>query len=351
MRARAVAAALLLAVGQAGCSTLGYYWQSARGHLTMLQDARPVQDWLDDPKTPPALRDQLLRSQRLRDFAVQQLHLPDNASYRRYADVGRDAVVWNVVAAPALSLRLKTWCYPLLGCVGYRGYFAEAQAKSMAEQLKAEGYEVSVYGVPAYSTLGKLPGRWFADPLLSTFIGWSEPEVARMIFHELAHQVAYAEDDTVFNESFATAVERLGTDRWLQSNASDEVRTRWAVTEGRRQQFRALVADYRARFDALYRSDQSIDAKRAGKVRLIAELRGAYERLKTGQWQGWAGYDGWFARLNNATLAVQAAYDGKVPEFERWFRRCNDDFVCLYREAQRMAALSKVERDVSLAGP
>lgn len=347
---RGLLLALGLALSQTGCSTLAYYWQSATGHLALLQAARPVQDWLDDPATPPALRERLQRSQRLRNFAVHTLELPDNPSYRRYADLGREAVVWNVVAAPELSLQLKTWCYPLLGCVGYRGYFKEADARSMAAQLQAEGYEVSVYGVPAYSTLGKLPGPWFADPLLNTFISWPEADLSRMIFHELAHQVAYAEDDTAFNESFATAVERLGSAQWLQQYATPEEQARAARADHRRLQFRRLVADYRDRFITLYRSTQADADKRAAKARLLAELRAAHARLKD-EWHGWTGYDDWFARLNNATLAVQAAYDGRVPDFERAFHRCRDDYACFYREARRMAALPRVEREAVLAQP
>lgn len=343
-------AALLLVLAQAGCSTLGYYWQSASGHLRLLQAARPVQDWIDDPATPAALRERLVRSREIRDFAVQSLHLPDNASYRRYADIGRDAVVWNVVATPELSLQLETWCYPLLGCVGYRGYFDKAEAEALATQLRGQGREVHVYGVPAYSTLGKLPGRWFADPLLSTFIRWSDPEVARMVFHELAHQVAYAADDTVFNESFATAVERLGTAQWLRTHADAAERERVERAEARRRQFRALVADYRARFVALYASDRSDDDKRAGKARLYDALRAEHAALVAQDGPGWRGYGNWFANVNNAVLAVQAAYDGRVADFERLFHRCDDDYVCLYREAQRLAALPKAERDAAL-GP
>jgi predicted aminopeptidase len=341
---------LALAAAQSGCGHLGYYWQSASGHLALLRAARPVQEWLDDPQTPAALRSRLQSAQRLRNFAVHTLHLPDNASYRRYADLGRAAVVWNVVAAPELSLQLKTWCFPVLGCVGYRGYFREAEAQALAEQLRGEGWEVSVYGVPAYSTLGKLPGAWMADPLLSTFIAWPEVELGRLMFHELAHQVAYANDDTSFNESFATAVERLGAQQWLRTQADEAVRARNAQGEQRRAAFRALVSGYRAQLEALYRSEASVADKRAGKARLLAQMRADYAQLKV-SWQGWAGYDDWFARANNATLAVQSAYDSRVEDFERWFRRCEENYVCFYREARRLAALPAAQRQAALAAP
>ena len=204
-----------------GCANLGYYWQSASGHMRMLQAAKPVQEWLSDTQAPQRLKDKLALSQRLRAFATNELKLPSNPSYTRYADLHRSAVIWNVVAAPPFSLKLKPWCFPITGCVGYRGYFVEADAKAEAALLRKEGYEAATYPVPAYSTLGWM--NWAGgDPLLNTFIGYPEGELARMIFHELAHQVAYARDDTMFNESFATAVERLGVQRWLATRASAE---------------------------------------------------------------------------------------------------------------------------------
>ncbi len=204
---------LLLAAGAlcltSGCSTLGYYAQAANGHLALIESAHAVRTVIADPATPVPLRERLQLSQRMRDFAVTELRLPDNDSYRRYADLHRNAAVWNVVAAPALSLTLKTWCFPVMGCVGYRGYFDRQGADALAARLRAEGWEVDVYGVPAYSTLGW--SNWLGgDPLLNTFIRWPEGDLARLIFHELAHQVAYAADDTTFNESFAVAVARIG---------------------------------------------------------------------------------------------------------------------------------------------
>jgi predicted aminopeptidase len=210
--------------------------------MQMLNAARPVDDWLGDAQASEQLKSRLALSQRIRSFAVSELKLPDNPSYRRYADLRRSAVVWNVVAAPEFSLTLKTWCFPVTGCVGYRGYFNEAEARAEADRLKAQGLETSVYGVPAYSTLGWM--NWAGgDPLLNTFIGYPEGELARLIFHELAHQVVYAKDDTMFNESFATAVERLGSQRWLDSEAAhgNGKRQDYVQFDGRRRQFRALA--------------------------------------------------------------------------------------------------------------
>ncbi len=332
-----------------GCSAIGYYAQAIDGHLTMLRAARPVPELLADGTSDAALKERLALSQRMRDFAVAELKLPDNASYRRFADLKRGAAVWNVVAAPELSLQLKTWCYPVMGCAGYRGYFERGAADSYAAALREEHYEVSVYGVPAYSTLGRLPGDWMADPLLNTFIHWPEGELARLIFHELSHQIAYAADDTEFNESFATAVERIGGARWLASHASDKAREEYAVFDGRRQDFRAFTMGWRERLDALYRSGASDEAKRTRKAELVAQMRSEYETMKRERWSGFSGYDGWFARANNAAFGVLAAYNALVPGFERLFERSGRDFERFYAEVKRLAALPKTERRAALA--
>ena len=330
-----------------GCSTLGYYAQSVGGHLDLVQRARPIGEVAADAATPAALRQRLALAQRMRDFAVSELSLPDNRSYRRYSDLGRSAAVWNVVAAPELSLALETWCFPVVGCVGYRGYYARAAAEAEAESLRVRGLEVSVYGVPAYSTLGKLD--WLGgDPLLNTFVHWPEGELARLIFHELTHQVAYAADDTTFNESFATAVERIGSARWLGQHASDEARTQYAALDARRNDFRELTGRYRERLDALYRSSASDADKRTGKTTLMAEIRSEYTALKAGRWAGFKGYDGWFGRANNASFGVLAAYNEWVPNFERLFEREGRDFKRFYAEVKRLAGLPKDERQATL---
>lgn len=332
-----------------GCSTLGYYMQSVGGHLDMVRAAKPVPEWLADPASPDALKQRLALSQRMRDWAVTELKLPDNASYRRYADLKRPAAVWNVVAAPELSLTLKTWCFPVVGCVGYRGYFDRAQADAYAAGLRHEHLEVSVYGVPAYSTLGQLPSfDWLADPLLNTFIQYPEGELARLIFHELAHQVAYAKDDTEFNESFATAVERIGGQRWLATRADQAARDDYARYDGRRQDFRRLTMAYREKLDALFRSDADAESKRAGKAVLMAALRADYATLKAERWGGFSGYDAWFERANNASFGVLAAYNALVPGFERLFEREGRDFERFYAEVRRLAALPKDERRAAL---
>ncbi|HET9976712.1 MAG TPA: aminopeptidase [Burkholderiaceae bacterium] len=331
-----------------GCSTLGYYAQSIGGHLDLVRRARPIDELATDAATPEALRARLALAQRIRNFAVAELHLPDNRSYRRYSDLGRSAAVWNVTAAPELSLKLETWCFPVVGCVGYRGYYDRAAADAEAARLRARGLEVDVYGVPAYSTLGKLD--WLGgDPLLNTFIAWPEGELARLVFHELAHQVAYAEGDTTFNESFATAVERIGVQRWLAAHGGDEARRQYAALDARREDFRALTTRYRDRLAALYAAAVPDAAKREAKAAAMAELRAEHARLKAERWGGFAGYDAWFERANNASFGMLAAYNERVPAFERLFERAGRDFARFYAEVKRLASLPRAERDATLS--
>jgi predicted aminopeptidase len=350
--------ASLAVVCLSGCSTAGYYWQSVSGHMQMLNAARPVNDWLGDAQTPDALKARLALSQRIREFAVTELKLPDNASYRRYADLQRSAVVWNVVAAPPLSLTLKTWCFPVAGCVGYRGYFNEAEARAEAARVQQdESLEVSVYGVPAYSTLGWL--NWAGgDPLLSTFIRYPDGELARLIFHELAHQVVYARDDTPFNESFATAVERLGGARWLDGEAEKgnlEARQKFDAFDARRRQFRVLTQTARRALAAIYEQNKApaqqnrvqAATQLIAKEKVMQTFRSDYARLKA-EWGGYDGYDAWVARANNAAFGALAAYDDLVPGFEALYVQEGRDWLRFYEAVRRLAALPRDERHAAL---
>jgi predicted aminopeptidase len=343
----AVAATLLLT----GCANLGYYWQSVTGHLGILQAARPVKDLLQEPQVPERVRGKLELSQRIRDFASRELGLPDNPSYRRYADLHRPAAVWNVTAAPIYSLELKKWCFPVTGCIGYRGYYDEAAARREAAELAQQGYEVNVYPVTAYSTLGLM--NWAGgDPLLNTFIHYPEGELARLIFHELAHQVLYAKNDMTFNESFATAVERLGGERWLQSQASEAARQEYAAWDSRRRGFRQLSRTTRERLKELYETPGLADeAKAAGKQKIMAEFRAAYEQMKAASTlppERWRGYDRWVREANNAFFGAQAAYDELVPGFEALHRSVGGDWPRFYEAARELAKLPKPERHQKL---
>jgi predicted aminopeptidase len=333
-----------------GCANLGFYWQSVSGHMAVINAAKPVQEWLDDAQTPDATKRRLELSQRIRSYASTELGLPDNASYRRYADLKRRSVVWNVVAAPEFSLTLKTWCFAVAGCVTYRGYYSEADAQREADAQKAQGLEVSVYGVPAYSTLGYL--NWAGgDPLLSTFITYPEGELARLIFHELSHQVLYVQDDTMFNESCATAVERQGGQRWLREQGGEAARAEYALYNQRRTQFRALTLATRKKLEAIYQSNsfaaQQNSAQAAMKNEAMQAFKTNYETLKT-QWGGYAGYDPWVARANNASFGALAAYDELVPQFEALFTK-QGSWQKFYDACKALAAMPNAERRAALA--
>jgi predicted aminopeptidase len=352
MTLAAVAGAAILATAcLTGCGNLGYYLKSATGHLKIMAAAHPVKDIVRDPAMAPRLRERLELSQRIRDYASTELKLPDNASYRRYADLHRSAAVWNVTAAPAYSLELKTWCFPVTGCVGYRGYYDEADARALAATLAGEGYEVSVYPVTAYSTLGWM--NWAGgDPLLNTFLGYPEGELARVIFHELAHQVVYIQDDTMFNESFAVAVERLGGARWLQTQSSQAARDEYAAFDARRHQFRDLSRVTRERLKAVYDAPgQSPQAKEEAKRRVMQQFRDEYAQMRAG-WPGdparFRGYDRWVNEANNAFFGAQAAYDELVPGFEALFHREGDDFPRFYQAVRELSKLPKAQRHARL---
>jgi predicted aminopeptidase len=341
-RAALVLSMLLLS----GCADTRYYWQSVAGHLQVMQAAKPVDDWLADPQTPAPLRQRLSLAQEIRQYAVTQLQLPDNASYHRYANLPRRYVVWNVVAAPEFSLTLKTWCFPVAGCVGYRGYFSEADAQAEASRLRATGLEVSVYGVPAYSTLGWM--NWLGgDPLLSTFVNYPDGELARMLFHELSHQVLYVADDTVFNESFATAVERLGGEAWLAQQASPQARADYLVFNTRRQQFRALTRATRDKLAQIYIKNSALAqtnaALKAAKSVAMQEFKSAYEVLKA-SWGGFGGYDAWVAQANNAAFGAQAAYDDLVPGFEALFDREGRNWPRFFQAVKQLSQQDKMQR-------
>ena len=343
-RAGSIALLALVCGCQSAGEGIGYYWQSIAGHWELLRRATPTPGLIGDPATDPQLRARLEVAQRIRRFAVDQIALPDNGSYRRYAALDRPFVLWNVMAAPALSLELERWCFPVAGCVGYRGYYREAEARAFAEGLAKQGLDVQVAGVPAYSTLG-----WFDDPLLSTFIRYPDAELARLLFHELAHQVVYAKGDTTFNESYATAVERLGVARWLEQYGDDTARTAWAAWQQRRADFLALLGRHRDRLRALYDGDLPDDGKRAAKAQQIERLRADYREMRDTRWKGYSGYDRWFAQpLGNAHLGAVASYSRWVPAFEAMFEAEGRDFRRFHDAVGRVARLDPAERRMLL---
>jgi predicted aminopeptidase len=299
---------------------------------------------LDKPELPAATRDKLESVQRMRAFAVAQLGLPDNGSYRSYADVQREALVWSVIAAPVLSLEPRQWCYPVIGCASYRGYFAGQDAQDYANKLRAEGWDAAVERVPAYSTLG-----WFADPLPSTVIEWPEPQLAGLIFHELSHQRVYARDDSAFNESYASVVEEEGIRRWLAANqAQGPERERWRETRQRSKQFRALLQQARAELLSLYQSELSEQAKLLAKAERFAQLQVDYAQLKV-QWGGFSGYDRWMSReLNNAHLAGMQTYAQWAPALRRLLADLQGDMRAFHARCEELAGLDMEQRRSAL---
>lgn len=346
-RQRTLGLGLLLAAAAAlaSCASPAYYWQAAAGQVELLRKAQPIEQWQADGAAPAALKHKLAAALRIRDFASAQLALPANGSYRKYADLRRPYVAWNVYATDALSTRLREWCFPVAGCVSYRGYFAREDAEAYAAGLRRGGADVHVGGVPAYSTLG-----WFDDPLLNTFIHYPETELARLIFHELAHQVVYVADDSEFNESFASAVEQAGIERWLKHEGSPQQRAAFEQAQQRRRDFNALVLDYRARLEQLYASAASEAEKAAAKLSTLRELQADYRRLKHDKWNGFAGYDRWFGQeINNATLASVGIYTRLVPAFVALLQHKGDDLPRFYAAVKQLAALGKEERQAQLA--
>jgi len=338
-RALALVAALIALAATPGC----YLAQAAYGQYRVNAARRPISRVLEDPSTPQALRSQLGTIVQLRDYASHSLALPDNASYRAYADVGRPYVVWNVFAAPAYSVEPVTWCFPVAGCVAYRGYFDETRARDYALGLRARGYDVLVGGVPAYSTLGH-----FADPVLNTMVGWDEADLAALLFHELAHQVAYAKDDTAFNEAFATTVEREGVRRWFASRHDEAALAAYEQGIRRRAVVAQLLGQARERLARLYAQGGPEATLRAAKRAELARLRESYEELRArGDLD--AGYSWLFGpQLNNAALLAVATYEDCVPAFADLLASTHADLPAFYARVRELAQLPRDERHRAL---
>ena len=324
-----------------GCGTL-YLAQAAGGQYHVLQARRPIDKVVADPGTPEPLRARLMDVSTARDFAVTELHLPDNRSYRTYADIRRPYVVWNVVATPEFSVEPKHWCFPIAGCVAYRGYFKEKKARAFAAQLASKGYDVTVGGVPAYSTLGK-----FADPVLSSMMRYGDSELAAIIFHELAHQVLYVKNDTEFNEAFATTVENAGLERWLASRGHPDRMREFQEQNAGEHAFIELFASGRSQLKQLYKSGSPPQEMQQKKAALLADLTAQARALQ--QLQGHQYYDSWLNEgLNNAHLASVATYYQCVPGFERLLAEQGGDLVRFYAAAKDLARQPRGTRHAQL---
>lgn len=319
-----------------------YYLQAAKGQMEVMRKREPVNEVIADPDTSPELASRLRLLNGARDFSIRELGLPDNKSYRTYAELERDYVVWNVFAAPEFSLTPKQWCFPVAGCVSYRGYFSQAKAIKESQRLAENGLDVAVGGVAAYSTLGKL-----ADPILSTMMHWDDVRLVAVLFHELAHQVVYVKDDSAFNESFATAVEEFGVKRWLQSREQEALFSDYVAGRDYQQRLADIVAAARADLEEIYSSDTADGVKREQKAQrlsaLVEDVTSEAERsgLKSSGWIK----DG----LNNAHLISTTLYEGWLPSFRALFRQCENDIKCFYAEARRLAELNFAEREAALS--
>jgi predicted aminopeptidase len=307
-----------------------YYMQAARGQMEISRKREPIEEIVASEESPTELVAQLIVVTAARQFSIDNLGLPDNDSYRSYADLERDFVVWNIVAVPEFSLQAKTWCYPIVGCVSYRGYFSQDKAQKKADDLRGQGYDVAFGGVAAYSTLGR-----FSDPVLNTMMHWGESELVAVMFHELAHQMLYVKDDTEFNESFATAVEEIGMQRWLASRQESEQLSAWRETRKVRADFAKLVATARDDLNVIYDVDLAVEQKRLQKQERLRAFADAANKLFAAtnnaapQWLE--------SELNNARLVSTTLYHGRIQEFRQLLEECDDDLSCFYSAASKLA--------------
>jgi len=333
-------AATILAFGLAGCTSVSYYAQSLEGHVNIMTARRDVVKLIDDPSTPETLRARMASARAIRNFAVDELALPDNNSYRSYVDVGREAVTWAVFAAPEFSLTPHEWCFPVYGCVPYRGYFSKKSAIEFAVELQRQGLDVHVTGIAAYSTLG-----WSSDPLLSTMLTQGDTYLAEVVFHELAHQRVYINGDAEFNEAFAVAVETTGVRKWLRAAGDTAGLRRYETDRKRRAEFLALVSQTRDELRQVYERSGSLDDLRAAKTAAIERLRTRYRRMRDSRWRGYRAYDTWFdAPINNATLAAISVYGDQVTAFLRLFNLCSGDYPRFFASVQQLGKLDKANR-------
>lgn len=324
-----------------GCTSISYYGQLASGQLHLLRAREPVSSVISDPDRDQQLRARLAQSQKARTFASQHLHLPDNPSYRLYADIGRPFVVWNVFATPEFSLKPQNHCFPIAGCVAYRGYYSQSAARGEAALQRLQGMDVSIGGVEAYSTLG-----WFNDPIMSSMMGWGDERLATLIFHELAHQRFYVKDDTEFNESFATFVEQEGTRQWRAFRGMPPDN---GALEQQRDQFIQLVLDTRTRLERLYALPLPAEQMRERKAAEFEQLHREYRTLRDSQWAGNKRYDAWInTPMNNARLLPFGLYDQWVSAFAALFGQVDGDWLRFYAAVERLGALPVGERKAAL---
>ena len=353
---RVITTLLLLSVVAvlSGCHTVSFYSQAVKGQYQLITTRESIKKLLADSSIQPRLRERLELVQNLRRFAENQLKLPVDGHYQDYVDLRRDYVVWNVEATPEFSMESRTWWYPIVGRLDYRGYFSEKVARKYGEWLRGQGYEVYYGGATAYSTLG-----WFRDPVLSTFLFESKTDVAETLFHELGHQVAFASGDTDFNEAFATTVGQEGARRWARSLNDSALLKAYQIALQRNSEFVGIVMKARLQLESLYGDTHTSGGKirsnrepfiadpghmREEKRQIIETMRREYAALKE-SWGGDGDYDGWFEQpINNAKLNSVAAYYDLVPGFERLLEVNDGDLEKFYGEVKLLAAAPREQR-------
>jgi len=338
---RLITIPLLLMLG--GCADLGYYWHNASGHLAVMDKRIDIEVLLADEALDAELRARLELVKDIRQFSVQRLDLPDNGSYLSYAELDRPWLIQNLFAAPEFSTRLQRWCYPVIGCASYRGYYDEERLQAYVAELEQQGLEVHVGKVSAYSTLG-----WFDDPVLSSFIDWPEYRLAGLLFHELTHQQIYIDDDTTFNESLASAVQEVGTELWLEARDQQAQLQRLAQWTVYRGEVVGLIEATRERLDEIYRRDIDDLQKREQKAQAFDAARASHAGIAARHGVS-AGYTGWFAgELNNAKIGSVSAYNADKPAFVNMLRAHRLDFASFFDYAQRVGDLDPERRAVCL---
>jgi predicted aminopeptidase len=338
------AVVVLACVMVAGCESIDYYGQAAQGHWHIIRARTPINAVIASEDTPATLRKKLSLVQDARQFATQDLGLSQAEGYVDYVDIGRSSVVWNVFAAPEFDINPVTWCFPIAGCVPYRGYFSEHDANQYARTLEAQGYDVHVGGVEAYSTLG-----WFRDPVLSTFLARDDASLAALLFHEMSHQHLYLPGDATFNESYATAVEIEGLRRWLAGQNHRMPGTLYEERLALRNAFIELLLSHRQALQALFATSKSDDEKRLEKKALNERLADNYAAFKMKHPAAGDRFDSWFNKpVNNARLSSLATYSQWVPAFRQLLKDCNNSFRCFHKRASALAELSSDERQQEL---
>lgn len=323
-----------------GCAAFQYYTQAAAGQLEVLRTSRPIETVIAHPDTEAALRDRLLVAEDIVGFAESELGLDAGKSYRHYAAIGRPFVVWNLFAAPPLSLDSRRWCYPFVGCVPYRGYFKRDAALRAEARLARRGYETYVAGVPAYSTLG-----WFDDPVLSTFIGWSEPRLAELLLHEISHQRIWVQDDAAFNESFATFAGETGARLWFRKNGREAEFDAYLASRQGWQRFRDLLLTTKARLGSVYRQGGDEELRYREKARVLDAFRHCYRQHKASL--GGGAFDELVEAVNNAYLGALGTYTDWYPAFAALYREAGG-WTAFLEVVDALAALAPKKRTDSL---